>query len=85
MWKGVHQGCILSSCLFTLHEEYIMWNAKLDESQAGIKIEKRNINKLRYADDTPPYGKKCRRTKELLSEDEGGAWKSWLQTQHLKN
>ena len=50
--KGVQQGCILSPCLFKLHAEYIMWNAGLDESQAGIKIVGRNINNLRYADYT---------------------------------
>ena len=50
--KGVHQGCILSPCLFNLHEEYIMRNTELDEAQAGIKIAGRNINNLRYADDT---------------------------------
>ena len=48
--KGVHQGYILSSCLFNLHAEYIMQNARLDEAQAGIKIARRNINNLRYAD-----------------------------------
>ena len=50
--KGVCQGCILSSCLFNLSEEYVMWNAGLDEVQAWIKIARRNINNLRYADDT---------------------------------
>ena len=45
--KGVHQGCILSHCLFNLYTEYIMWNARLDEVQAGIKIPRRNINNLR--------------------------------------
>ena len=50
--KGVWQGCILSSCLFNLYAEYIIWNAKLDEAQAGIKIAGRSINNLRYADDT---------------------------------
>ena len=50
--KGVHQGCILSPCLFNLYAEYITWNARLDETQAGIKIARRNINNLRYADDT---------------------------------
>ena len=49
--KGVHQGCIVSPCLFNLYAEYIMGNTKLDESQAGIKIVGRNINNLRYADD----------------------------------
>ena len=50
--KGVRQDCILSSCLFNLHTVYIMPNAGLDEAQAGIKIARRNINNLRYADDT---------------------------------
>ena len=50
--KGVHQGCILSPYLFNLYAEYIMWNVGLDEAQAGIKIAGRNINNLRYADDT---------------------------------
>ena len=50
--KGVHQGCILSPCLFNLYAEYIMRNAGLDETQAGIKIAGRNINNLRYADNT---------------------------------
>ena len=50
--KGVHQGCILSSCLFNLYTEYIMRIAGLEETQAGIKIAGRNINNLRYADDT---------------------------------
>ena len=50
-WKGVCQGCILSLCLFNLHAEYIMRNARLDEALAGIKIAGRNINNLRYTDD----------------------------------
>ena len=50
--KGVHQGCILSPCLFNLYAEYIMRNAGLEEAQAGIKIAGRNINNFRYADDT---------------------------------
>ena len=50
--KGVRQGCILSPCLFNFYARYIMRNARLDESQAGIKTAKRNINNLRYADDT---------------------------------
>ena len=50
--KGVRQGCILSPCLFNFYAEYIMRNAGLDEAQAGIKIARRNINNLRYTDDT---------------------------------
>ena len=50
--KGVRQGCVLSPCLFNLYAEYIMRNAGLEEAQAGIKIAERNINNLRYADDT---------------------------------
>ena len=50
--KRIHQGCILLPCLFNLYAEYIMQNARLDEAQAGIKIARRNINNLRYADDT---------------------------------
>ena len=50
--KGVHQGCILSPCLFNLYAEYIKQNVGLDEAQAGIKIAGRNINNLRYTDDT---------------------------------
>ena len=55
--KGVHQGCILSPCLFNLHAEYIMRNAGLEEVQARIKIAGRNINNLRYADDTTLWQK----------------------------
>ena len=69
-WKRVRQGCILSPCLFKVYTEYIMRNAGLDEAQAGIRIVRRNINNLRYADDT--YGRKQRRTKEPLDESERG-------------
>ena len=69
--KGVCQGCILSSCLFNLHAEYIMRNAGLDKAQAGIKIARRNINNLRYADDTTyPCGRKRKGTEDPLDESE---------------
>ena len=64
--KGVHQGCILSPCLFTLYAEYIMQNAKLDEAQARIKIPARNSNNLRYADDTPFMAESEEKLKSLL-------------------
>ena len=64
--KGVCQGCILSSCLFNLHADYIMRNAWLDESQAGIKIAGRNINNLRYADDTTLMAESEEELKSLL-------------------
>ena len=67
--KGVRQGCILSPCLFNLYAEYIMQNAGLNETQAGIKIARRNINNLSYADDTTLMAEK-RRTKEPLDESE---------------
>ena len=54
--KGVHQGCILVPCLFNLYAEYIIRNARMEESQAGIMITGRNINSLRYADDTTLMG-----------------------------
>ena len=50
--KGVGQGCMLSPCLFNLYAEYIMWNARMDEAEAGIKISGRNVDKLRYAYET---------------------------------
>ena len=64
--KGVCQGCILSPCLFNLHAEYIMRNAGLEEIQAGIKIAGRNINNLRYADDTTLMAEGEEELKSLL-------------------
>ena len=64
--KGVRQGCILSPYLFNLYAEYIMKNARLDEAQAGIKIAGRNINNLRYADDTTLMAKSEEELKSLL-------------------
>ena len=64
--KGVHQGCILSPCLFNLHAQYIMQNTRLDEAQAGIKIAGRNINNLRYEDDTILMAESEEELKSLL-------------------
>ena len=64
--KGVHQGCILSPCLFNLYAEYVMWNAGLNEAQAGIRIAGRNINNLRYADDTTLMAQSKEEIKSLL-------------------
>ena len=64
--KGVHRGCILSPCLFNLYAEYIMRNARLDESQVGIKISRKNINNLRYADDTTLMAESKEKSKSIL-------------------
>ena len=64
--KGVHQGCILSPCLFNLYAEYSMRNTRLEETQAGIKIAGRNINHLRYADDTTLMAESEEELKSLL-------------------
>ena len=64
--KAVHQSCILSPCLFNLYAEYIMWNAGLDDSQAGIKMVGRNISNLRYADDTTSMAESEGELKSLL-------------------
>ena len=64
--KGVHQGCILSPCLFNLYAEYTMRNTGLEETQAGIKIARRNINNLRYADDTTLMAESEEELKSLL-------------------
>ena len=68
--KRSTSGCILSLCLFNLYAEYIMRNAGLNKAQARIKIARRNINNVRYADDTTVNGRKRRRTKEPLDESE---------------
>ena len=68
--KGVHQGCILSPCLFNLYAEYIMRNTGLDEAQAGIEISRRNINNLRYADDTTLMAESEEELKSLLMKVE---------------
>ena len=70
--KGVHQGCILSHCLFNLYEVYVMRNAGLDEAQAVIKIAQRNISNLRYADDTTLMAESEEEVKCLLMKSERG-------------
>ena len=66
--KGVHQGCILSPCLYNYYAEYIMRNAGLEEAQAGIKVARRNINNLRYADDITLMAESEEEPKSLLME-----------------
>ena len=75
--KGVRQGCILSPCFFNLYAEYIMRNTGLEEAQAGIKIAGRNINKLRYADDTTLMAE-SEELKSLLMKVKEESEKSWL-------
>ena len=82
--KGVDQGCILSPCLFNLYAEYIMRNARLGEAQAGINITRRNINSLRYADDTILMAENEGELKRLLMKVKGES-KSWLKAQHSEN
>ena len=76
--KGVHQGCILSPCLFNWDAEHIMWNAGLDEAQAGIKTAQRNINNLRYADDTTLRTESEEELKSLLMKAKEESEKSGL-------
>ena len=76
--NGVCQGCILSPCLFNFYAEYIMRNAALDEAQAGIKIAGRNINNLRYANDTTLMAESKEELKSLLMKVEEESEKSWF-------
>ena len=69
--KGLSQGCILSPCLFNFYAEYIMRNAGLEEAQAGIKIARRNVNHLRYADDTTLMAESEEELKSLLMKVRG--------------
>ena len=80
--KGVPQSCMLSPCLFNLYAEYIMWNAELNEAQAGIKVARWNINKLRYADDTTLMAQSEEDLKSLLMKVKEESEKAGL---HSKN
>ena len=71
MGKGVFQGCILSPCLFNLYAEYFMQNVGLDEAQAGIKIARRNINSLRFTDDTTLMAESEEELESLLMKVRG--------------
>ena len=82
--KGARQGFILLPCLLSLYAEYIMQNARLNEAQDGIKIARRNINNLRYADDTTLMAEREEELKSLLMKVKRGECKSWLKTQHSK-
>ena len=82
--KGVRQGCILSPCLFNLYAEYIMRNTGLEETQAGIQIARRNINNLRYADDTTLMAESEKELKSLLMKVKESE-KCWLKAQHSEN
>ena len=82
--KGERQGYILSPCLFNLYAEYIMRNAGLEEAQAVIKIARRNISHLRYADDTTLMAESEAELKSSY-ESKRGEWKSWLKAQHSEN
>ena len=83
--QGVRQGCILSPCLFNFYAEYIMRNAGLEEAQAGIQTAGRNINHLRYVDDTTLMAESEQELKKPLDESERGERKSWLKAQHSEN
>ena len=82
--KGVCQGCILSPCLFNLYAGHITQNTRLDEAQAGSKISRRNINNLRYADDTTLMAD-SEELKSLLMKVKEESEKNWLKTQHSEN
>ena len=98
--KGIHQGCVLSPCLFNLYAEYIMLNAGLDEAQARIKIPRRNISNLRYADDTTLMAESEEELRSLLMKVKEERetvhflmkqftswckWNSWLEAKHSEN
>ena len=82
--KGVRQGCMLSPCLFNFYAEYIMWNVRLDEAQTGIKIARRNINNLRYSDDTNLMAESKKKPKSLLMKLEEESEKADLKLNFQK-
>ena len=82
--KEIHQGCILPPFLFNLYAEYIIRNARLDDSQAGIKIAGKNINNLRYVDGTTLTAESEEELKRLLIKVKEESEKSWLKAQHWK-
>ena len=79
---GVWQGCLFSPCLCNLYVEHIIWNDRLDEVQAGIKIAGRNINDLRYVDDTTLLAENKEELKSLLIKVKEGSQKNWIKTQY---
>ena len=83
--KGVRQGCILSPCLFNLYAEHVMRNAGLEEAQAGIKIARKNINNLRYADDITPMAESEEELKSLLMKVKVESEKVSFKAQHSEN
>ena len=83
--KEYIKAVLLSPCLFNFYADYIMQNAGPDEAQAGIKIARRNIINLRYADNTTLMAEREEELKNLLIENERGEWKSCLKTQHSEN
>ena len=83
--KGVHQGCIFLLCLLNLYAEDMVWNAGLDEAQAGIEISRRNINNLRYADVTTLMAESKEELKSLLMKVKEESKKSWLKAQYSEN
>ena len=83
--KGIHQGWILSPCLFNLYAGYIMQNAGLDEAQAGIKIARKNTNSFRYPNDTTLMAESEEELKSLMMRVKEESEKNWLETQHSEN
>ena len=84
-WERSTSSCILSACLLSLYAEHTMQNDGLDEAQAGIKIAGRNINNLRYANNTTLTAESQEELKSLLIKLKEESGKSWLKTQHSKN